>query len=66
VINDEDDIVTITIMHFRLFKLEKMDNRTGASGRCGYKRVANRGQSPRSPGVNDGETDRPRVSIHDL
>jgi hypothetical protein len=68
--NDEEDIVTTTIMHFRTFNPETMDNETCAppklSGRRGYKRVATLGQSSRSPGVNDGEIDQPRVSIHDL
>jgi hypothetical protein len=79
--NDEEDIVTTTIMHFRTFNPKTMDNRIGASGlqddtgnqppprpsgRRGYKHVATRGQSLRSPGVNDGETDQPRVRIHDL
>jgi hypothetical protein len=58
--------VTTTIMHFRTFNPEAMDNRTVASGRRGYKRVASRDELPRLPVVNDGETDRPRVSIHDL
>jgi hypothetical protein len=30
--NDEEDIVTTTIMHFKTFNLETIDNRTGASG----------------------------------
>jgi hypothetical protein len=58
--------VTTTIMHFRAFNPETMDNRTGASGRRGYKRVASRDELTRSLVVNDGETDRRRVSIHDL
>jgi hypothetical protein len=79
--NDEEDIVTTTIMHFRTFNPETMDNETCASGlqgdtinqpppklsgRRGYKHVATCGQSSRSSGVNDGEIDQPRVSIHDL
>jgi hypothetical protein len=42
--------------------------------RCGFKCVVTHeerydkhsGQPVRSPGVNDGDTDRPRVSIHAL
>jgi hypothetical protein len=58
VTNDEEYIVTTTIMHFRAFNPEIMDSRTGASGRRGYKCVVNREKSSRSLGVNDGETDR--------
>jgi hypothetical protein len=63
---DEEYIVTTTIMHFRTFNPETMDNRTGASGRRGYKHVANCEKSSRSLWVNDGETDQPCVSIQDL
>jgi hypothetical protein len=89
VTNDEEDIVTTTIMHLRSFNLETMDNRIGASGledesvnqpplraseRHGFKHVVRReeqygkhsGQPVRPLGVNGGDTDRPRVSIHDL
>jgi hypothetical protein len=58
--------VTTTIMHFRTFNLETMDSRIGASGRLEYKHVSSHNELPRSPVVNDGETDRPLVSIHDL
>jgi hypothetical protein len=89
VTNDEEDIVTTTIMHFGTFNPKIMDSRTGASGledesinqpplrpsdRRGVKRVVTHeeqygkdsGQPVRSAGVNDGDTDQPRVSIHDL
>jgi hypothetical protein len=77
VTNDEEDIVTTTIMHFRTFRPETMDDRTDASGlqddnvnqpllRPLERRVDTREQSPRSLVVNDGDTDWPHVSIHDL
>jgi hypothetical protein len=66
VIINERDIVTTTIMHPRILKPETMESRTGVSGRRGYKRLPNRGPNLRSSWVNDGETNRPRVSIHYL
>jgi hypothetical protein len=77
VTNAEEDIVTTTIMHFRTFRPETMDDRTDASGlqddnvnqpllRPLERRVDTREQSPRSLVVNDGDTDWPHVSIHDL
>jgi hypothetical protein len=66
VIINEGHFVTTTIMHSRILKLETMDNSTTALGRCGYKRLPNHGQNPRSSWVNDGETDQPLVSIHYL
>jgi hypothetical protein len=66
VIINEGHLVTTTIMHSKIFKPETMDNNTVASGRRGYKRLPNEGQNPRSSWVNDGETDRPLVSIHYL
>jgi hypothetical protein len=66
VIINEGHFVTTTIMHSRIFKPETMDNSTAASGRRGYKRLLNCGLNLRSSWVNDGETDRPLVSIHYL
>jgi hypothetical protein len=66
VIINERHSVTTTIMHSRIFKLERMDNNIAASGRRGYKCLPNHGQNPGSSWVNDRQTDRPLVSIHYL
>jgi hypothetical protein len=74
VTNDEEDIVTTTIMHFGTFNPKIMDSRTGASGledesvnQPHEERYGKDSRQPvRSAGVNDGDTDQPRVSIHDL
>jgi hypothetical protein len=66
VIINERHSITTTIMHSSIFKPKTMDNSTAPSGRRGYKRLPNHGQNPRSSCVNDGQTDRPLVSIHYL